>query len=148
MVSKTHGIASATRIVTGGLQCYTVWCTAPGAFTDPDNASGVNLKITGNIADETQKNFELMVQSIGLRAMPIILNDPHAVIDLAEDGANSLTGEGFVWRFGVEQIGIFATAESEFGLLVEEIDGVVLSNGAILRTSGYDQNIEFEKQES
>ena len=146
MVSKTHGIASATRIVTGALQCYIVWCKSPSAFTDSSNASGINLKRTGDIADETQKNFELMVQSIGLRAMPVILNDPQAVIDLAEDGAASLTGEGFVWRFGVEQVGIFATAESEFGLLVEEIDGVVLSNGAILRTSGHDQNIEFEKQ--
>jgi len=147
MVSKTHGIASATRIVTGALQCYTVWCKSPSAYTDPDNASGVNLKITGNIVDETQKNFELMVQSIGLRTMPIILNDPQAVIDLAEDGAASLNGEGFVWRFGVEQIGIFRNAKSEFGLLVDEMNGVVLSNGAILRTSGNDQNIEFEKQE-
>jgi len=147
MVSKTHGIASAKKIVTGSLQCYTVWCKAPGAFTDPDTASGVNLRITGNIADETQKNFELMVQSIGLRAMPIILNDPHAVSDLATDGATSLTGEGFVWSFGVEQVDIFANAKSDIGLLVEEMNGVVLSNGAVLRTSGHDQNIEFEKQE-
>ena len=148
MVSKTHGIASAKRIVTGGLQCYTVWCKSPGAFSDPDSASGINLKITGDIADETQKNFELMVQSIGLRAMPIILNDPEAVADLAEDGAHSLTGEGYVWRFGVEQVDIFRTKDSEIGLLIEEMNGVVLSNGAILRTSGHDQNIEFEKQES
>ena len=147
MISKTHGLASAKKIVTGNLQCYTVWCKSPGAYTDPDTASGVNLRITGDIADETQKNFELMVQSIGLRAMPIILNDPQAVSDLAGDGAKSLTGEGFVWSFGVEQVGIFANAKSEIGLLVEEIDGVVLSNGAVLRTSGHDQNIEFEKQE-
>lgn len=148
MVSKTHGIASAETIVTGKLQYYTVWCKSPGAHTDPSNASGVNLKITGSIADETQKNFELMVQSIGLRAMPIILNNPEAVSDLAEDGADTLTGEGFVWRFGVEQRGIFATATSDFGLLIEEIDGIVLPNGAILRTTGPNQNIEFEKQEA
>jgi hypothetical protein len=146
MVSKTHGIASATRIVTGALQCYTVWCKSPSAFTDSENASGINLKITGNIEDDTQKNFELMVQSIGLRTMPIIINEPTAVIDLAKDGATSLTGEGFVWRFGVEQVGTFATSESEIGLLVKEMDGIVLPNGVILRTSGTDQNIEFEKE--
>ena len=147
MVSKTHGLASASEIVVENLQYVTVWCTSPSAYSDPNNASGVNLKITGSIGDETQKNFELVVQSIGLRAMPIILNDPEAVIDLAEDGAAALTGEGFVWQFGFEQVGIFATATDELGLLIEELDGIVLPNGAILRSSGYRQNIEFEKQD-
>ena len=76
--------------------------------------------------------------------MPIILNDPLAISDLAVDGANSVTGEGFVWQFSVETEGAFATKESDVGLLVEEMNGIVLVNGAVLDTSGAGQNIEFE----
>ena len=148
MVSKTHGLASVLEIVTGDLQYYfTVWCESPGAYSDPENATGVNIRITGNIVDETQKNFEVIIQSVGLRAMPIILKDPKAVLDLAEDGASSLNGEGFVWQFGVEQPEIFATKTNDFGLLIEEMNNIVLPNGAILSTVGNKQNIEFEKQD-
>ncbi len=146
MVSKTHGLASVSETVTEDLQCYTVWSKSPNAFSDSENATGVNIRITGDIADETQKNFEVIVQSIALRAMPIILADPFAVIDLAEDGAVSLKGEGFVWQFGVEQTEIFSTKTNELGLLIEEINGIVLPSGCILSTVGKNQNIEFEKQ--
>lgn len=147
MVSKTHGLASVSDIVTEDLQCYTVWGKAPNAFSDPENATGVNIRITGDIADETQKNFEVIVQSIALRAMPVILADPLAIVDLAEDGASALKGEGFVWQFGVEQSEIFSTETSEFGLLIEEMNNIVLPSGCILNTAGKDQNIEFEKQD-
>ena len=148
MVSKAHGVASASQVVTGNLQFYTVWCKSPDAFSDPDNATGINIRFTGNIVDDTQKNFELIIQSIGLRAMPIILNNPLAVIDLAADGASSVTGEGFVWMFSVEAEDAFATKENDVGLLVDELDGIVLLNGAILSTSGPGQNIEFERRDT
>ncbi len=144
MVSKAHGLASASQVLTGNLQYYTVWCESPNAFSDPDNATGINIRITGDIADETQKNFELIIQSVGLRAMPIILNDPLAITDLAADGATSVTGEGFVWQFSVETERAFATKIDEVGLLIEEMNGIVLINGAVLDTSGPGQNIEFE----
>ena len=148
MVSKAHGLASASQVLTGNLQYYTVWCESPNAFSDPDNATGINIRITGDIADETQKNFELLIQSIGLRTMPIILNDPLAISDLAVDGATSVTGEGFVWQFSVEAEGAFATKDSSVGLLVEEMNGIVLINGAVLDTSGAGQNIEFEGRDN
>lgn len=148
MVSKAHGLASASQVLTGNLQYYTVWCESPNAFSDPDNATGINIRITGDIADETQKNFELLIQSIGLRTMPIILNDPLAIADLAADGATSVTGEGFVWQFSVEAESAFATKDSNVGLLVEEMNGIVLINGAVLDTSGAGQNIEFEGRDN
>ena len=144
MVSKTHGVASAAQVLTSSLEYYTVWCESPNAFTDPDNATGINIHWSGNIADEPQKNFELIIQSIGLRAMPIILNNPLAVADLAADGASTVTGEGFVWVFSVETEGAFATKTDPVGLLIEEMNGIVLLNGATLITSGGSQNIEFE----
>jgi hypothetical protein len=148
MVSKAHGAASSSQALTGNLQFYTVWCEANDAFSDPDNATGINIRITGDIADETQKNFEVIVQSIGLRAMPIILNDPLAIPDLAADGASVVTGEGFVWQFSVEQEGVFATKTDNIGLLILELNGIVLPNGAVLSTSGGGQNIEFSRQDN
>ena len=147
MVSKAHGSASASQVLTSNLQYYTVWCEAPDAVSDPDNATGINILITGNIIDETQKNFEVIIQSVGLRAMPIILNDPLAVSDLAADGASVVTGEGFVWEFSVETEGAFATKTNSVGLLIVELDGIVLPSGAVLSTSGGGQNIEFSRQD-
>jgi len=147
MISKAHGAASASQVLTGNLQYYTVWCESPNAVSDPDNATGINILITGNIADETQKNFEVIIQSIGLRAMPIILNDPLAVANLASDGASVVTGEGFVWQFSVEQEGVFATKTDNIGLLILELDGIVLPSGAVLSTGGGGQNIEFSRQD-
>ena len=144
MVSKTHGVASASQVLTRSLEYYTVWCESPNAFSDPDNATGINIRWTGDIADQTQKNFELIIQSIGLRAMPIILNNPLAVADLAADGASVVTGEGFVWVFSVETEGAFATKSDPVGLLIEEMHGIVLLKGATLETSGGSQNVEFE----
>ena len=79
--------------------------------------------------------------------MPIILNDPLAVPDLAADGASIVTGEGFVWQFSVEQEGVFATKTDNIGLLILELDGIVLPSGAVLSTGGGGQNIEFSRQD-
>ena len=147
MVTKAHGGASADQVVTGSAQYYTVWCVSNNAFSDPDNATGINIRVTGNIQDGSQKNFEVLVQSIGLRAMPIILNDPTAVAALENNDAPTLTGEGFVWRFAVEYRDAFVTSQSEVGLLVEELNGIVLPNGTVLDTAGGGLNIEFERQE-
>ena len=147
MVTKTHGQASADQVLTGSAQYYTVWCTSTNAFTDPDNATGVNIRVTNNIQDESQKNFEVLVQSIGLRVMPIILNDPTAVVELANEDAPTLTGEGFVWRFAAEYRNAFMTSVSNVGLLVDELNGIVLPNGTVLDTAGGGLNIEFSRQD-
>lgn len=144
---RAHGTAGTAQSLTGVIHYYTVWASSPNAFTDPENATGVNIRVTGSILDESQKSFELLIQSIGLRVLPIILNDPLAVADLTDEGAQQVTGEGFVWRFASEQRDAFATKTDPVGLLVEEIAGIVLPNGTVLQTSGIDQNIEFERSD-
>ena len=148
MVSRTHGVASASKALTGHLQYYAVWCESPNAFFNPDYASGLNIRRTGNIMNETQKNFELLVQSISLRTMPIILNDPIALPNVVNDGATQISGEGFVWLFSVAMEDAFVTKDSNVGLLVAELDGIVLLNGAVICTSGPEQNIEFERRDT
>lgn len=147
MVSKKQGIASVSTTITNETQTYLVWCASPGCVTEPSSASGVNVLFTGEIADETQKSFEVLVQSIGLRAMPIILEKPMPVLDLSAHGAKVISGEGYVWSFATEQKDVFATKTDKVGLLVEEIKGIVLPNGVVLETRGSDRNIEFAKIE-
>jgi hypothetical protein len=144
MVERVHGTSSAFQSVTGTLQYYTVWAKADNAFTDPNNATGINIKTTGNIQNESQKNFEILVQAIGLRAMPVIMNEPRAVEDLSTLGA-SIAGEGFTWRFASDRLDVFAKGNDPVGLLKEELNGIVLANGAVLETSGAGQNIEFSR---
>lgn len=145
---RAHGTAGAGQVLTGIIHYYTVWVSAPNAFTSPENATGVNIRVTGSIQDESQKSFELMIQSIALRVLPVILNGPLAVEALEANGAPTLTGEGFVWRFASEQRDAFAIKENPVGLLVEEMHGIVLPNGTILQTAGMDKNIEFQRSDT
>jgi len=145
MVERVHGTAGAFQSVTGTLQYYTIWAESANAFTDPNTATGVNIKTTGNIQDESQKNFEMLVQAVGLRAMPVIMNEPRAVADLAVAGATTVEGEGFVWRFASDRLDVFAKEADPVGLLIDELNGIVLANGAVLETTGIDQNIEFSR---
>ena len=145
---RAHGTSGAGQALTGVIHYYTVWVSSPGAFTDPENATGVNIRVTGSIQDESQKSFELMIQSIALRVLPIILNGPLAVEALENADAPTLTGEGFVWRFASEQRDAFATKTDPVGLLVNEMHGIVLPNGTVLQTTGLDKNIEFERSDT
>jgi hypothetical protein len=143
---NTLGSAKTQQSLSGSLEVYQVWCSSPNAFTDPNNASGINIRTTGDVRDPTQKNFELLVQGVALRALPVILQEPTATADLAASGSQSLTGEGFVWCFGTERAEQFGGEDDPTKLLREEMDGLVLNTGVVLRTSGGQQNIEFNKK--
>jgi len=144
---RAHGTAGTNQVLTGVIHYYTVWVSSPNAVTDPENATGVNIRVTGNIQDISQKSFEILIQSVGLRVLPIILNDPKPVLDLAAAGSPSLTGEGFVWKFASEQRDAFATPANPVGLLIEEMAGIVLPNGTVLETTGPEPNIEFQRSD-
>lgn len=104
------------------------------------------MKATGSLKDVSQKNFELLVQSISLRATPVLLETPKAVEELTNHGSQQVTGEGFVWCFGTEGKDFFRLGSDPAGLLTKEIDGIVLSNGTVLKTHGVNQNIEFKQE--
>ena len=161
MPERINGSVTAQQNLTGNLQYYLVFVTSPGAFSDPNPnpseanelARGVNIQVTGDVRDQSQKNFEILFQSVALRAVPVIMHDPMAVSDLSEEGAPTLTGEGFVYKFSVERLYIFENSGpggtiGPVGLLVDELDGVVLDSGVRVTTvdgspSGFSKNIEF-----
>lgn len=162
MPIKIHGAAKSMQNLTADLQYYICYASSPGAFSDPNPnplpaneiARLVNIQVTGEILDQSQKNFEVFLMSIGLRAMPVVLGDPVAVQELSEF-TSELSGEGFVWKFAVER-GVqfynftpFGTP-GPVGLLIDEIDGIILPSGVRLTSvsgspSGWAQNITFER---
>lgn len=165
MPKQIHGAATAMQNLTADLQYYVCYASSPGAFTDPNPnpppsqevARLVNIQVTGSPLDESQKNFEVLLMSIGLRAMPVILTDPFPVLELA-DYTMQLSGEGFIWKFAVERGVQFYNftpygTPGPVGLLIDDLDGVIIPSTVRITTvtgspSGWAQNVAFERQES
>lgn len=152
MAITNTSISAPFENVSSNIQFYTVFAKSPGAYSDPENATCVNILMTGNYTDESQKNFEILLQSIGLRAMPVMMNKPCPYEKLQTMGAPNIFGEGFIWKFSVEMPYVFENFTGKgtpgpVGLLIDELNGVVLHNGTILRTKGQGTNIEFVRRE-
>jgi len=165
MVVKIHGAASAMQNLTADLQYYVCYAASPLCFTDPNPNPPpnqeiqrlVNIQVTGNPLDESQKNFEVFLMSIGLRAMPVILADPIPVIQLA-DYTTELSGEGFIWKFAVERGVQFFNftpygTPGPVGLLIDDLDGVIIPSGVRITTvtgspSGWAQNVAFSRMDT
>ena len=165
MPVQINGAASSMQNLTADLQYYVCYAASPGAFTDPDPnpppveqlSRLVNIQVTGNPLDQSQKNFEIFLMSIGLRAMPVVLSDPVAVLRL-QDYTLELSGEGFMWKFAVERGVQFYNftpygTPGPVGLLVDDLDGVILPSGVRITTvsnspSGWAKNTVFSKWES
>jgi hypothetical protein len=165
MPIKLHGASSAMQNLTADLAYYVCYASSPGAFTDPNPnpptsqelARLLNIQVTAHPLDESQKNFEILLMSIGLRAMPVILSNPVPVIQLA-DYTLELSGEGFVWKFAVERGVQFYNftpygSPGPVGLLVDDLDGVILPSGVRVTTvtgsaTGWGKNIAFSRMES
>lgn len=149
-MQKINGTSSSNQSLSSSIEYYTVFCSAANAVSDPDNVIGVDIKVTGNLNDMSQKNFEVLLMSIGLRAMPVIMNDPVATDDLQLMGAPTFPPdtEGYVWKFAVEKENMFKTygqGGSDVGLLVDEVNNIVLPNGVTIKTKAPGINVEFVK---
>ena len=165
MPIRIHGAATSMQNLTADLQYYVCYASSPGAFTNPNPnpppseelARLVNIQVTGSPLDQSQKNFEVFLMSIGLRAMPVVLSDPAAVIQLA-DYTPELSGEGFVWKFAVERGVQFYNftpygTPGPVGLFVDDLNGVIIPTGVRITTvtgspSGWGKNVAFSRMDS
>ena len=165
MPKQIHGAATAMQNLSADLQYYVCYASSPGAFTNPNPnpppnqelARLVNIQVTGSPLDQSQKNFEVFLMSIGLRAMPVVLSNPAPVMDLSEYTLE-LGGEGFVWKFAVERGVQFYNftpygTPGPVGLLVDDLDGVILPSGVRITTvtgspSGWGKNVAFTRMDS
>ena len=139
MPERIHGTASAMQNLTADMEYYVCYASSPFAFTNPQSNPTdsldrlVNIMVTGNPRDQSQRNFEVMIMSIGLRAMPVIISNPTPVMELS-DHVPELSGQGFIWKFAVERGSQFYNyykfgSPGPVGLLIDDIDGLFLPSG-------------------
>lgn len=125
------GAMAAQEVLTGNIEFYTLY-------------TKLNITATGDYTDATQKDFESVVQVIGLRAMPVIMNNPVYVNGTTDTldmyGAPTLTGSGWIFKFAFER-----EAVHTLQTLTNELNGIVLNGGTIQTTGSV--NMEFTKQD-
>ena len=126
------GAMNNQEVVTGNIEFYTLY-------------TSIDITRTGDYSDSTQKDFESVVQVIGLRAMPVIMNNPVALSGVGANvlenyGAPSMTGAGWIFKFAFER-----AAAHTIDTLKDELNGIVLNGGTIDTKSSV--NMEFTKQD-
>ena len=128
---KAGGLMTSSETLTGDVEFFTLFTT-------------LDLTATDNFTDNTQKDFESVVQVISLRAQPMLMNTPITVdgnpAGLNDYGAPTLTGAGWVFKFAFERQGAHT-----LDTLKDELDGIVLNGGTIDTKSSI--NMEFTKQD-
>lgn len=112
-----------------------------------------NMIPTGDYRDVAQRTYDTLVSLVSFRAQPVINGEPFYVTDLANEGAEKLTGEGYVWKFAVEHTEIFALHNVSFEIIDDvhflkvAFDDVEIGEDTIF-ADGEEINIEFKRFES
>lgn len=132
MVGMRSGAMGSSEVVAGNVEFFTLYTT-------------LDITRTGNYGDASQKDFESVVQVIGLRAMPVIMNEPVYIngvgsLVLENFGAPSMTGAGWIFKFAFER-----EAVHTIQTLTDELHGIVLNDGTIDTKNSV--NMEFTKQD-
>lgn len=132
VTGQRSGAMGSSEVLSSNIEYYTL-------FTSLD------ITRTGDFSDATQKDFESVVQVIGLRAQPVVMNNPVALdgtgAQLIQNyGAPSITGAGWIFKFAFEREGVHT-----LDTLKDELDGIVLNGGTIDTKSSV--NMEFSKQD-
>jgi hypothetical protein len=126
------GAMGSSEVLSSNIEFYTLFTT-------------LDITRTGNFDDTTQKDFESVVQVIGLRAQPVVMNNPVQLNGVGQNllenyGASTLTGAGWVFKFAFEREGAHSV-----DLLKDELNGIVLNGGTIDTKNSV--NMEFSKQD-
>lgn len=107
--------------------------------------TSLDVTRTGDYGDNTQKDFEAVVQVISLRAQPVVMNNPVALNGTGQNllenyGAPTMTGAGWIFKFAFEREGVHTITT-----LTDELHGIVLNGGTIDTKNTV--NMEFTKQD-
>jgi hypothetical protein len=125
-MARIHGAARAGENLSGNINFYTLY------------VKGLDITTTGDVADQTQQNFDDVCNLINLVAQPVIMNNPISVT-LDQVGAPTLTGAGFIFKFAVEHGRIFERNGDTVAILKEIFEGVVIDSVTLSSPA----NIEF-----
>lgn len=131
-IPNRSGAMGSIEVLTGNIEFFTL-------FTKLD------ISVTGDYNDDSQKDFESVVQVIGLRAMPAVMNNPVYLNGIGNNllenyGASTITGSGYIFKFATEMPGAHTVQT-----LIDELHGIVLNSG-IVDTKDV-VNTEFTKQD-
>lgn len=129
--SKTGG-AFGAELLTGNIEYFTLY-------------TSLDITASGDYRDNSQKDFDMIIQVIGLRAMPIIMNTPVKINGIGAQrievyGSPTLEGKGWIFKFAFEREGVHT-----IDTLTTELDGIVLNAGTINTIDNV--NLEFTKQD-
>ena len=132
VTGQRSGAMGSSEVVSGNIEFYTLF-------------TSIDISRTGDFSDNTQKDFESVVQVIGLRAQPVVMNNPVALNGVGANvlenyGAPTMTGAGWIFKFAFEREGAHT-----LDTLKDELDGIVLNGGTIDTKSSV--NMEFTKQD-
>lgn len=106
---------------------FAIYAEAPYAVSDPDRNQMVAIAQNGNYRDTKQKNFTIIMQTIGIRIQPILLQAPEAIKDLSK--VSNLHGEGYSFIIGTEYTdGFIDAAGDRTGFMKSQLDGMILYN--------------------
>jgi len=127
-----RGAMGSMEVLTGNIEFFTLY-------------TNLNIRVTGSYTDSSQKDFESVVQVIGLRAMPTVMNNPVYLNGTGQNllenyGASSITGSGFIFKFATEMPGAHTVQT-----LIDELHDIVLNSGVIDTKNSI--NMEFTKQD-
>jgi hypothetical protein len=103
------------------------------------------MSSSGAVSNIDRKNYEILKQTIGLRAVPETITDIWLTRSVKDYDSVKFYGQGYVWEFAIEAVDIFYSNGDDIGVLNKEIEGIVLPCGSVLHTSGEECNIEFMK---
>lgn len=128
----SKGGARGAELLTGNIEYFTLY-------------TSLNITASGDYRDDTQKDFDMIIQVIGMRAMPIIMNTPVRINGIGVNkmeayGAPSITGKGWIFKFAFEREGVHT-----IDTLTSELNGIVLNDGVIDTKNAV--NVEFTKQD-
>lgn len=132
VAGNRSGAMGSSETLSGNIEFYTLFTT-------------IDITRTGDYNDDSQKDFESIVQVIGLRAQPVVMNEPVPLNGVGANvienyGAPSITGAGWIFKFAFEREGVHS-----IDTLKDELNGIVLNGGTIDTKDTI--NMEFSKQD-
>ena len=113
MTQKVHGTVAAGQALTGGLNFYTV-------------RTSLDIRATGAIDDASQKRLDKLVETISLRAQPVILSAVTTTTETSPADLPGATGSVTVYtlKFAIEHNQAWEMQDSKNPSLGETLDGI------------------------
>lgn len=134
MTEKVNGASFAGQALTGGLNFYKI-------------VTNLDIQATGVLSDESQKRLDKLVETISLRAQPIIMSKVAVSVATADDVAilpGAAVGDDiYTLRFAIEHNKAWELTNSPDPNLAECLDGIEGFVYDIATTAGNNVAVEL-----